>query len=123
MKVILCIQDGCHISADIVQISAGITPAVDFIKNTKLKYSKEIIVNGHMVTNIRDIYCAGDSAEYNGRIYGLWSLAMKQGITAGKNMAGDPVSYREDIPAIKLMVAGINIVSIGEIRLDDLEEH
>ncbi len=117
------LKSGRQISTDIIQISAGITPAVDFIRNTKLKYGRGIIVNSHMETNIRDIYCAGDSAEYNGRIYGLWQIAMKQGITAGKNMAGDHVTYKEDIPVVKLKVAGINIVSIGETELDGLEEH
>src|SRR5699024_6769390 len=50
---------------DLVLISAGVSPNIDFIKGTNIMTGIKgaIRVNRYMETNVEDIYAAGDCAE------------------------------------------------------------
>jgi len=59
----------------------------------------------------------GDVAEYRGRIMGLWPAGVAQGRVAATNLLGGDLSYTSIIPPMKLKVAGIDLLSIGEINV------
>ena len=81
----IALENGQHILADLVIISAGIAPNKELAQNLGLNLGRGIVVNEKMETSIKDIYACGDVAEYNGKIIGLWQVAMEQGKTAGIN--------------------------------------
>ena len=68
-----------------------------------------------METNIPNIYADGDVAEHNGRIYGIWPAAQRQGVIAGINMAGGNETYAGTVPSTSLKVAGIHLTSMGDM--------
>ena len=72
-----------------------------------------------METNIPNIYADGDVAEHNGRIYGIWPTAQRQGIIAGINMAGGNESYAGTVSSTSLKVAGIQLTSMGDMLAED----
>lgn len=114
-KNIIEIKDGRVVEVDFLLVSTGIKIEKALAEKSGITSNKGIITNNRMETNKHDIYAAGDCAEHNGRIYGLWPAAMEQGGIAGKVMAGKEGIYNGTIPSTELKVAGINLVSMGEI--------
>lgn len=107
---------GEFIHCDMVMYSIGIKPNTDIVKGTNIKINKGIIVNEKMETDITDIYAAGDVAEYNKSIYGLWNIAISQGTTAGYNIVGKDTVYKHIAPVTTLNAFGISLFSMGNIE-------
>lgn len=114
-KVIL--KDGQEIAADIVIISAGIAPNKEFAISSGISVNRGIIVNERMETSIKDIYACGDIAEFNGKIIGLWQVAMEQGKVVGKNICGEESVYQEQIQPLNFEGMNTQLLSIGNIEL------
>lgn len=106
-------------SADLVLLSTGVRSNISLVKDTDIKVNKGIIVNEKMETNHKDIYAAGDVAEYNGTIYGIWPPSMKQGKIAGKNLLGIENKFDGFVSSYSLKVAGVSLVSKGIIDDDN----
>lgn len=119
----LLLEDGRQLSADLILFSAGIKPNLDLAKsmaqNIVLKIQNSIVVDKHMRTSIPHIFAAGDVAEYNGIPCGIWPVAMQQGKCAGINMTGKDYAYQVVLPSTTLKVAGINLVSTGNIDAEN----
>jgi len=106
---------GAVLSSDMVVISAGIRPNISFLKNSQIEVGRGILVDAHLRTSIPNIYAAGDCAEFEGKIYGIWPTAKEQGELAGKAIAGQKVAYRGSLMTTKLKVADIDMASVGDI--------
>jgi nitrite reductase (NADH) large subunit len=109
------LEGGEKLSAEIVLISAGVRPEIALAKSLGLAIDKGVKVDDSMKTGMQDIYAAGDLIEHQGRFYGIWPASMEQGRIAGANMAGQEAKYRGTVPSNTLKVAGIDLVSAGEI--------
>ncbi|MEG6565575.1 FAD-dependent oxidoreductase [Thermoanaerobacterium saccharolyticum] len=109
------LKNGNKVNADFVIFSAGVRPNLDVVSNTGIKVNKGILVDDFMKTNIDNIYAAGDVAEYNGKIYGLWTVALAQGKTAGLNAVGIKTVYKEVLPSSTLKITGVDVFSSGDI--------
>jgi len=109
------LEGGEKLSADIVLISAGVRPELTLAKSLGLAIDKGVKVDDSMKTEMQDIYAAGDLIEHQGRFYGIWPASMEQGRIAGANMAGQEMKYLGTVPSNTLKVAGIDLVSAGEI--------
>lgn len=116
------LENGEKIPAQIVLISAGVRPEISLGKKLNLTINKGIIVDEKLNTSWPDVYAAGDIAEFNGQVYGIWPAAMEQGKIAGLNMVGQTTIYKGTIPANTLKVAGIDLLSVGEIDPDEKME-
>ena len=113
--LVVYLEEGEKLSAGIVLISAGVRPELALAKSLGLAIDKGVKVDDSMRTEIEDIYAAGDLIEHQGRFYGIWPASMEQGRIAGANMAGQKMKYRGTVPSNTLKVAGIDLVSAGEI--------
>jgi len=102
-------------SAGLVLLSTGVRSNISLVKDTDIEVNKGIIVDENMKTNFKDIYAAGDVAEYNGKVYGIWPPSMKQGKVAGKNMMGTGSKFDGYVSSYSLKVAGVSLVSKGII--------
>ncbi len=116
------LENGEKIPAQIVLISAGVRPEISLGKKLNLTLNKGIVVDEKLITSWPDVYAAGDIAEYKGQVYGIWPAAMEQGKIAGFNMVGQTTYYQGTIPANTLKVAGIDLLSVGEIDPDEKME-
>jgi len=114
----LRLKDGTVLRGQMLVISAGVTPNTSIFEGTGAILSKGIPVNDRMETELPNIYAAGDAAEHSGRNYGIWPAAEKQGEVAGINMAGGNTLYEGTIPSNSISVAGIDVVSFGEIDVE-----
>ncbi|PTV99126.1 nitrite reductase (NADH) large subunit [Halanaerobium saccharolyticum] len=119
-KVIL---EDREIEADLVLISTGVRSNTSLVENLNIDKNKGILVDSKMQTSNPDIYAAGDVAEFKDKIYGIWPPSLAQGRVAGTVMSGGQAEFDGYVPSHKLKVAGINVVSLGELNKDgDYEE-
>jgi nitrite reductase (NADH) large subunit len=112
------LDDGTIIDCDMVIISAGVKPNTELADKLGIKCNKGIPVNDRLETEINNIYAAGDIAEHRGIYYGIWPAAEEQGRTAGINMAGGSAIYTGTLPSNILKIAGINLISAGDVDPD-----
>jgi len=112
--------DATALRADIIVVSAGIRPNVDFLAGSNVKVGKGIIVDEKLRTNIDNIYAAGDCAEFKGAMYGIWPAAKEQGESAGAIIASQDAVYNGSIMSAKLKVVGIEVASVGDIAVGPL---
>lgn len=123
----LNLSSGEKIYTDMIIVSAGITPNVDFLEGTDIRRNcgvvtmkgetlrQGVLVNKKCETNIRDIYAAGDVCAEK---LSLWPLAVKQGIVAANNMAFGDKEIRSTYGYKNPMsFFGINTISIGDPNL------
>jgi len=116
------LENGEFIAADMVIISAGVTPKLHLTKELGLDCNRGIKVDKQMRTSHPDIYAAGDIVEFEGRTYGIWPAAMEQGKIAGTNISGGNATYEGTILSSILKVAGIDLASAGEIDEENLHD-
>ena len=62
------------------------------------------------------VYAAGDAAEYDGRVLGLWPTAVAQGQVAATNATGGTEIYTGSSPATSLKVSGADLTSVAGSR-------
>ncbi|HSW61909.1 MAG TPA: FAD-dependent oxidoreductase [Dissulfurispiraceae bacterium] len=110
--------DGRFVAADMVIVSAGIAPNRALLDGLPVEPGRGVPVNDLLETGIPDIYAAGDLVEHRGVMYGIWSAAERQGKVAGMNMAGERELYTGTLPSSVLKVAGIDLMSAGNIDAD-----
>ena len=104
---------------DAILISSGIRPNLDLVSETSILYDKGIIVDKNLKTNIENIYAAGDVAEINGMILGLWTASNEQGKIAGANMVSKNLEYIQPKIFANLQIGNIKLFSAGHI--DDFD--
>ena len=97
--------------ADLVIHSIGATPNTEFLQNTGIKMDKgAILVDRYGMTNIQDIYSAGDCATIfnivkDSHSYSpLATVANKLGRIIGENMAGGNVSFNGSLDSMCIQV-------------------
>lgn len=123
-RAIVVTSYGESLPADCVVVGKGVRPNIGMIKNTSIRTHHGILVDDRMLTNLEDIYAAGDVAEGKNEITGqmeviaTWLNACAQGEIAGLNMAGRMArrvgQFRENVTTL----LGVEITSIGESKPD-----
>jgi NADPH-dependent 2,4-dienoyl-CoA reductase/sulfur reductase-like enzyme len=86
---------GEKIECGFVGLTVGVSPNIEFLKNSELETNRGILVNEFLETNIPDVYAAGDCAELRqpqpGRkaIEAVWYVGRMMGETAAYNIIRD----------------------------------
>ncbi len=115
------LKSGKEIPAGAVIISTGIKGRNELAVSAGAAVKKGIVVDDFMATSVEGIFAAGDPAEHDGCLYGIWPAAREQGRIAGLNMAGAATPYRKTLPSNALKITGIDLYSAGEFNRDDAE--
>ncbi|QSR86795.1 NAD(P)/FAD-dependent oxidoreductase [Candidatus Methylacidiphilum infernorum] len=112
-------ENGNEIAADIVVIATGIVPNCSLAKKSGIAVNKGIIVNSQMESvSHPGIFAAGECIEFEGQTYGLVNAAWQQASIAARSLL-DPTwrsSYTGTLPIARLKVAGIDLLSFGQIE-------
>ena len=106
---------GDLVPCDMITYCIGIKPNIELLQDSGVKTNKGIIVNEKMETNIKDIYAAGDVAEFDGKLYGLWNMAIEQGKVVGLNIVDEDSIYEHIIPVTTLNAFDISLFSMGTV--------
>jgi nitrite reductase (NADH) large subunit len=116
------LDSGDNIECDFIIISAGIRGDLTLANQLGLSVDRGLVVSDDLRTDDPDIFGAGDGVIHNGRLYGIWPASETQGKIAGKNMTGGAEEYNGTTPSNILKVAGIDLVSIGDIDAENNHE-
>jgi nitrite reductase (NADH) large subunit len=120
-KLWVLLDGGESISGDMAILAKGVIPNVGLLKESAIAVHEGALVNEYLETSRKDIYAAGDVAEWDAKIGSktrmnpIWPNAVEQGFVAGLNMTGNLLKYRAGIPMNVTQLFGIQIASIGNI--------
>jgi len=112
------LKDGRTLPADIFLVCVGIRSEATLAKEMGLTINNGILVDAQMQTSLTNIYAAGDAAEYEGKVPGLWATAVGQAEVAAANVVGGDERYEEIVPVTMLKVVGIDLTSIGRFQAE-----
>ena len=121
------LKDKEEIQCEMVIVAIGVIPNVELVKNTAVKVNRGILVDTFMQTNVKDIYAAGDCCEAKDLLLGIkrpvaiWPVAVREGKTAGCNMAGVKKEYQGSLAMNSVELCGIPTVSAGETNSEGKE--
>ena len=113
---------GDTISCGYVGLAVGVSPNVDFLKNSGLEINKGILVNEYLETNQPDVYAAGDCAELRnpplGRkaIEAVWYVGRIMGETVGLTLCDRRTRYNPGIWFNSAKFFDIEYQTYGDIR-------
>lgn len=114
------LEDGSAFPADLIILSAGVRPRLEYLSGSGIETDKYITVDSRMRTNVPGVYAAGDCAIQDRRWYGLWPIARQQGLAAGGNAAGGDREYQMPVPPFLLKTMGTQIASAGLVEENNL---
>lgn len=91
---------GDTIECSVVGLTAGVTPNIDFLKDSGVSLGRGVKVNRLLETNIADIYAIGDCAEQHEAIgnrrpiEAVWYTGRMMGETLAQTICGKPTEYK-----------------------------
>lgn len=114
-EMLLQLSDGRRLPAEMLLVAAGIVPSTTLAAEAGLETNRGIVVDAGMRTSDPSIFAAGDCAELDGAVAGLWPPAAKQAEVAARNALGDAQVYRPQPPVTLLKVVGVDLASTGRV--------
>src|SRR5581483_4999639 len=108
-------SDGGTVPADLFLVCAGIAPRVELARDDGLVVNRGVVVDAGMRTSDPDVFAAGDVAEFEGRVVGLWPVAVAQAEVAALNALGGRERYVPDPPVAILKGVGLDLTAAGRV--------
>jgi NADPH-dependent 2,4-dienoyl-CoA reductase/sulfur reductase-like enzyme len=93
-------ETGEEIPCNVVGLTAGVSPNVQFLKDTAIEIDKGVKVNRLLQTNVENVYAIGDCAEQresigNRRpIEAVWYTGRMMGETVAQTICGNTIEYK-----------------------------
>lgn len=100
VKSIIIEETGEEIACDVVGLTTGVAPNIDFLKDSDIETGKGVKVNPFLETNIKDIYAIGDCAEQHEAIdkrrpiEAVWYTGRMMGETVAQSICGNKTPYK-----------------------------
>ncbi|QLE00790.1 NAD(P)/FAD-dependent oxidoreductase [Galbibacter sp. BG1] len=94
---------GERIDCDLVGLTAGVSPAIDFLKNSSIEIGKGVKVNKYLETNISNIYAIGDCAEQmeptglRKPVEAVWYTGRMMGEVVAQTICGNKMPYNPGV--------------------------
>lgn len=92
-------ETGEEIACDVVGLTAGVTPNIDFLKDSGIELGRGVKVNRYLETNIENIYAIGDCAEQHEAIgnrrpiEAVWYTGRMMGEVLAQTVCGNKREY------------------------------
>lgn len=100
VKSIIIAETGEEIPCNVVGLTAGVTPNIDFLKDSGIETQKGVLVNRFLETNIADVYAIGDCAEQKEaigqrrNIEAVWYTGRMMGETLAQTICNNKTAYK-----------------------------
>ena len=100
VKSVIIEETGEEIPCNLVGLTAGVSPNIDFLKTSKIKTNRGVMVNRYLETNIPGIYAIGDCAEQHEAIgqrrpiEAVWYTGRMMGETVAQTICGNSTQYK-----------------------------
>ncbi len=92
-------ETGEEIPCDVVGLTAGVSPNIDFLKNSEIETGRGVKVNRYLETNVPDVYAIGDCAEQHEAIgnrrpiEAVWYTGRMMGEALAQTICGNRIKY------------------------------
>lgn len=92
-------QSGELIECQFVGLTVGVSPNISFLRGSNLQTDKGILINQHFETNCKDVYAAGDCAQFqepmnlHPSVEQLWYTGKMQAEILAQNICGKRLGY------------------------------
>ena len=99
VKSIVIEETGEEVPCDFVGLTAGVSPNISFLKDSKINTNKGVLVNRYLETNVKDVYAIGDCAEQQEAlglrrpIEAVWYTGRMMGETLAQTICGNRIKY------------------------------
>lgn len=118
----LRLANGRELACDLLLVCAGIVPTLDLAREAGIAVNRGVVVDGSMRTSDAHVFAAGDVAEHDGQVWGLWPTAVEQGRVAAVNALGGDEPFVPVAPLTMLKVSGVDLTSVGAIEPEEGDE-
>lgn len=115
------LKDGTKLDCQLVIVGIGVVTPLDWVQAAGLDANRGILTDEFLETSIRDVWAAGDCAEFRDLVLGEqiqlgnWVNAQMQGRTVGLNMAGQRQPFRL-VSFYTTQGFGITVGFVGDVR-------
>ena len=96
-------KSGEEIECQFVGLTAGVSPNIDFLKESSIELKRGILVNEFLETNQPNVYAIGDCAEFHQHptdrrnIEQVWYTGKMMGETVAQSICGNKTAYRPGV--------------------------
>ncbi|WP_452221803.1 NAD(P)/FAD-dependent oxidoreductase [Lacinutrix salivirga] len=100
VKSIIIEETGEEITCNVVGLTAGVSPNIDFLNTSNIEIGRGVLVNRLLETNVKDVYAIGDCAEQRNAIgnrraiEAVWYTGRMMGETLAQTICDNPTEYR-----------------------------
>lgn len=100
VKSVVIKETGETIDCNLVGLTAGVTPNIDFLKDSGIELGRGVKVNRLLETNSKDVFAIGDCAEQHQAIgnrrpiEAVWYTGRMMGETLAQTICGNPTEYK-----------------------------
>jgi len=119
---VIIAETGEKIECGFVGLTAGVSPNVNFLKESPLNIEKGIVVNKYLETNIEGVYAIGDCAQNSEPIEGrrgieaVWYTGRMMGETVAHTICGNKQAYDPGIWFNSAKFIDIEYQVYGDVR-------
>ncbi len=98
-KSVIIAETGEEIECDLVGLTAGVSPNINFLKGSSIETDKGVLVNRYLETSVKDVYAIGDCAEQREAIgnrksiEAVWYTGRMMGETLAQTLCGNRIQY------------------------------
>ncbi|MBO0330533.1 NAD(P)/FAD-dependent oxidoreductase [[Muricauda] lutisoli] len=100
VKSVTLAETGEEIECNLVGLTAGVTPNIDFLEDSGIELGRGVKVNRFLETNLEDVYAIGDCAEQHEAIgnrrpiEAVWYTGRMMGETLAQTICGNRMEYK-----------------------------
>lgn len=116
----LKLDDGSHVPADLVVVSAGVIPETSLAKDAGLTVERGIVVDDSLRTSDFRIHAIGDCAQHPGTISGLVQPAWEQAAVLADLLTGtSPAARYRGTPVVtRLKAKDVDLAALGDVHAE-----
>lgn len=113
------LTDGETLPCELLIFAIGVLPATGIVQDTDIDTDRGIIVDDGMRTSAENVYAAGDVAQARALLCGtnrciaIFPNAYRQGIVAGRNMAGAEAQWEGGLVMNSVTIVDLPTISVG----------
>jgi len=100
VKSVIVEETGEEIACNLVGLTAGVSPNINFLKESGIDLGRGVKVNRSLQTNYKNIFAIGDCAEQHEGIGGrktveaVWYTGRMMGEVVAQTICGNPMEYK-----------------------------
>jgi assimilatory nitrate reductase electron transfer subunit len=116
----LKLDDGSHVPADLVVVSAGVVPETALARAAGLTVERGVVIDDALRTSDPRVHAIGDCAQHPGTVSGLVQPAWEQAAVLADLVTGarPAARYRGTPVVTRLKARDVDLAALGEVHTD-----